>query len=455
MVSVGCANLAARDDSHPPDFDANDLLRLMYRYPTVSSPGAKAPTNRLPVDVTTAIHDALIGFKYWIVVGGPDNICFWSENHQIQFASVEYLAGQLFPGETFTNSGMTGLAHKAKARTRALRWLDERLKFGFSEWNSPGYYEEDFRALFNLVDFCDDALVARRASMVLDLLVFDLARFTENGSFGVTSGRCYQKIGGDFSQWKSSGWQQSVGELIQILFGTRGRFNGSSSPAAISYATSSYEVPTVLLSIGQDTPAHFVDRSRVSVDFGEAATWGIGFNGLADGMFWWGHAGYMTKETIANTRQILQSYGVANMQGNLQSALGFAYPVFLAMTDQELQDAADLASPITEGMCLTKANLSTYRNKDAMLSSVQNYRPGQIGPQQQIWQATLGMTAVVWGSLPGKREDDGPGYWTGNAAIPCASTATSACTTSVPIAGICSGQNQCRPNVNAPSLGQL
>jgi hypothetical protein len=471
-VDEGIAHLAARSDDHPPDFDANDLIRLIYLYPavpyvlahptvsgssssststttatkiTATSGAARAiraatayapalaaatgaapappppPHNRLPRDIDGKIRTALLNWKYWIDEGGPDDMVYWSENHQILFPTAEYLAGQLMPNERFTNSGMRGIDHKNKARPRVLRWLDERLKFGFNEWNSPGYYEEDFKALFNLVDFADDPLISRRASMVLDLMIFDLARFTEHGSFGVTSGRCYQKIGGDFSQWKANGWQQSVGNFIQILFGTRGRFDGSGAVSALFFATSQkYEVPAVLCAIGQDKPDYFVDRSRVSLDFDEGNDWGIGTKGLDDGMFWWAKGAYMAKQTIANTRWMIKSFNVHRLGNDIKDTLGFAYGAFLSMPDGALYAAADTLSPVTEGMCLTKANLYTYRNKDVMLSSVQDYRRGQVGPQQQVWQATLGMESVVFTTLPGKHESDGPGYWTGSAALPSA-----------------------------------
>ena len=79
---------------------------------------------------------------------------------------------------------LTGKARMARAKERLVRWLDDRLHFGFSEWNAPGYYDEHFTALFNLADFCLDEQIRRRAVMVLDLMVFDLARFNHAGSFG-------------------------------------------------------------------------------------------------------------------------------------------------------------------------------------------------------------------------------------------------------------------------------
>src|SRR5205085_5451815 len=109
----------------------------------------------------------------------------------------------------FPTAGVTGAEHVRRGRARALRWLDRRLRYGFSEWYSPVYYNEDILPLFNLVDFAPDADVRDRAAMVLDLVVFDLARLTQDGSFGVTSGRCYQ-------EHKLTGREQSVGDLIEV-----------------------------------------------------------------------------------------------------------------------------------------------------------------------------------------------------------------------------------------------
>ncbi len=74
-------------------------------------------------------------------------MCSWTENHYILFSSAAYLAGQLFPGELFSNSGEAGFQKMDKNRPRILRWLDLRFRTGFSEWLSHVYYDEDLTAL--------------------------------------------------------------------------------------------------------------------------------------------------------------------------------------------------------------------------------------------------------------------------------------------------------------------
>jgi hypothetical protein len=66
-------------------------------------------------------------------------------------------------------------------------------------------------------------------------------------------------------------------------------------------------------------------------------------------------------------------------------------------------------------------NIVTYRTPDTMLSSAQDYRPGEKGDHEHIWQATLGHDAIVFVNHPGAvSENDAhrAGYWHGNAVLP-------------------------------------
>jgi hypothetical protein len=68
-----------------------------------------------------------------------------------------------------------------------------------------------------------------------------------------------------------------------------------------------------------------------------------------------------------------------------------------------------------------KINKVTYKTPDYMLSSVQDYRPGEKGYQQHIWQATFDENAVVFVTHPACVSENGahrPGFWTGNYVLP-------------------------------------
>lgn len=67
------------------------------------------------------------------------------------------------------------------------------------------------------------------------------------------------------------------------------------------------------------------------------------------------------------------------------------------------------------------ANLVTYKTGDYMLSSVQDYRPGEQGAEEHLWQATLSPEAVVFSNHPACISEDEthrPGWWRGNAVLP-------------------------------------
>jgi len=66
-------------------------------------------------------------------------------------------------------------------------------------------------------------------------------------------------------------------------------------------------------------------------------------------------------------------------------------------------------------------NKVTYRTPDYMLSSAQDYHPGEPGEREHIWQATLGPQTVVFVTHPGcSSESDAhvPNFWLGNGVLP-------------------------------------
>ena len=68
-----------------------------------------------------------------------------------------------------------------------------------------------------------------------------------------------------------------------------------------------------------------------------------------------------------------------------------------------------------------EVNKVTYKTPDYMLASAQDFRPGQKGYQQHIWQATLGPDAVVFVNHPPCVSEDGahrPNFWAGNYVLP-------------------------------------
>lgn len=74
-----------------------------------------------------------------------------------------------------------------------------------------------------------------------------------------------------------------------------------------------------------------------------------------------------------------------------------------------------------EAGSLWSVNKVSYRTGDYLLSSAQDYKPGQPGNREHVWQATLGPDAVVFTNHPTcLSEDDShsPNLWAGNGILP-------------------------------------
>jgi hypothetical protein len=226
------------------DFGVNGLLRLLFLFgnQTWNDPAKPGVTKPLiPCTLQWEAVNQLLGFKYFgdEAARHPDpghTEVYWSENHQLLYATAEYLAGQLLADFTFkptvaartpanctTDAGpwlhytdpawaISADERMARAYRRLVRWLDHRLMFGLSEWTSPVYFDYDIAALLNLVDFCDNSAVADKAAMVLDIVLLELARFAGHGQGLGTAGRAYPSH-------KYTGWGASLCDTLQILFG--------------------------------------------------------------------------------------------------------------------------------------------------------------------------------------------------------------------------------------------
>jgi hypothetical protein len=168
-----------------------DVLRMLLLW--------SADRDTLPAHVVEAIRERLIGFRYWFTDPGPeaplfDSRWYWSENHRLIFHTIEHLAGQALPDETFTTAGLTGAEHVARSGTALTAWFDEKAGDGFSEWHSDAYYEKDLVPLLALAEWADDPALAERAATFADLVLLDLALHSHRDNVGATHGRSYMRF---------------------------------------------------------------------------------------------------------------------------------------------------------------------------------------------------------------------------------------------------------------------
>jgi len=363
-------------------------------------------------------------------VDAMDDMCYWSENHFILFSSGGYLSAQMYPSETFVASGETGAQRLPKFKKRVMQWLELRHRSGFSEWLSNVYYNEDMPALLALIELSADQEIKQLASMVLDLMMADMALNSFRGSFGSTHGRTYEN--------KMSGRNDHTGSAFGLMFGMRDVSVGNMSASMLA-ASTAYQLPHVIYEMAVDTERReLVNRQRMGITLDEntESKWGLDSRPVEKGgdieygMTFLTLEAYAHAHTVELFRNMLDSYGWWGNEFFLpfkENRILIEHPelfdmIFSEQTGvKELSELVGLAEKDLTRNMRPEVNIYTYRTPDYMLSTAQDWRPGYGGDQQSIWQATLGMDATCFTTHPakkGKNSQTTPNYWTGYGTLP-------------------------------------
>ncbi|NBC28820.1 MAG: hypothetical protein GVY29_02385 [Spirochaetes bacterium] len=384
------------------DFVMLGIIRARRQFPESSL---------LSADLHSRMKRSILDFKYHPEEPGLDSLCTWTENHQIMFAANAFLAGKLYPEETFTNSGERGREKALRARPRILKWLDLRYKTGFSEWLSHIYYDEDITALTNLIDFSGDLEIVEKSTVVLDLIFLDMALNSFRGTFGSTHGRSY-------AEEKRDGHLESTADTSKLMFGM-GIFSGRDNMSAVSLALSEYRLPEAIYAIATDRRTTFENRQRAGIRIAEAKRWGLTTRpGDVESAM-----ALLTLEAYTHPRTIMQMLELFDRFRWWRNAFfgPFASYRRLLTALRKTRLLPLLARLIEKDITRNvreEVNILTYRSPEAMLSTAQDWKAGYGGDQQHILQATLSARAVVFPTHPGHAENTSGGYWVGSGTLP-------------------------------------
>lgn len=357
-------------------------------------------SSQIPDAVKAEAKKMILDAKYWIDEGGYEkNPCYFTENHQMLFHSCEYMAGQLYPDEVFTNNGKTGRWHMEHARPLILDWLQWRFRFGFSEWLSNGYYHEDLLSTSPLALLAQDPEVRVKAQMIVDQLLFDIGMNSYKGVFGSSHGRsycaniCHDKDGC---------------ATVRVVFLENGYQEPALSPAATLLAAMDFKPAPVLISIAnaEGTVEH---KQRMSIKPEEAAALGVDPAKPENLFLFWGMQAFSHRLVVDNTLAISSNPGY--------------YLKERAKAYKENFELCDKAGLHTDDDCdytsMPQADVYTYKTDDYMVSVAQNFKKGKFGFQQHIWQVSLGGKALVFTNHPGSGEyNNRPNRWAGNKILP-------------------------------------
>lgn len=200
MLSVQSEYLKNRFDCS--DFRVQLLFKIYKDY-----------SEKLSERCSELIKNTFLNFKYFMDEPGDDSMCYWSENHQILFAVAEYLAGQQWKNEIFTNSGMSGEEHRKKAEQRINAWMEQRFNYGFSEYLSNNYLAEDLAPMANFIAYSDDKTATEKMKIIMDILWLDVALNSVNNRLVAVSSRMYgNNKAGNF-------YGNSIAAAMNILWG--------------------------------------------------------------------------------------------------------------------------------------------------------------------------------------------------------------------------------------------
>ncbi|MCK5206615.1 MAG: hypothetical protein KAQ79_01295, partial [Cyclobacteriaceae bacterium] len=259
------------------DFRMVNMVRTLYDF-----------GDQIPKDYKDKIENVLFNFRYWWDEPGENSMCYWSENHQILFASAEYLVGQLYPDTVFPSSGLTGKQHMAKAKIRALDWLEMRWKYGFIEFYSGVYYKEDIGALINIIDLAEDEELVKKSQIIMDLLFYDVAAQNIGTMFITTSGRAY-------SGNRKGGSGANLGGMTRYYWG-----DGEERGPGMMYGmmlTEIYQLPPVLAAIALDSSNVIIKQSN-GLDLSELKAEGYFGTDNRSMMMQWGMESFTNPEVV-------------------------------------------------------------------------------------------------------------------------------------------------------------
>ena len=396
-----CDYIDIREDCN--DFRMIALQRLYIQYHHV-----------LPDAVKERIKQTVLNFRYWMTEKGTDNMCYWSENHQLLFASIEYVGASLFKDDIFTNEDKLGKQKIAYAKERINHWFDQRFRTGFIEWHSHVYYAEDLGALLHLIDFAEDKEIQEKATIITDILFLDVAMHSFKGNFALTHGRSYEKQ-------KKQPSQAVIAPIVSDVFGlTEVPYDSTHIGAIFSYRMN-YKLPSIIKDIAQDESTTII-KDQMGYDL-KTIHKELDFNNPLDRFVLWQMEGFSNPEIINHSIDMLNEYDLLNNEF-LSNFKIVSHPLLRKLHILPL--LSKILRPVTNGVAIQQVNTYTYKTKDYSMSTAQRHQAGTCGDQHHIMNICLGSDFNIFITHPAvvPYADDNaylslsPNNWVGNGRMP-------------------------------------
>ena len=385
--------------------------------------------HRLAEENKAEIKKCLTGFKYWMdqYDGRKDSMCHWSENHQILFATTEYLAGCQWPDAIFAD-GKNGEEHVTMAKERIEAWMSQRYYYGFNEYYSNNYYPEDIAPMANFIQFArdDDSDMVDRMKIVMDVIWIDIATQSykyvdDNGTtqyaFMSASGRMYM------DNKSSDDTGNRLRPYINLVLENGDDYKTNSNRFFVCFrrmyeATVDgepiYQLPEVIKEIFNDASEKQVVKSSNGITIAELVTDGFIGQSVGQIMMQMGMEAFSNKEVIDNSIDYLNKNKLFSNEFLNDFKLVNLWP--LTMTDS-LGFASGMLNPSTNGKAIQRANVYTYQTSYYSMSTSQEHFAGDYADQHQINISTLASDLSVYTAQPMRNSTRGQ-YWVGYGRLP-------------------------------------
>ncbi len=381
------------------------------------------------------IKETFLGFKYFMDEPGDDSMCYWSENHQILFAVSEYLAGQEWPDEIFTNDGKTGKEHLRKATTRIDAWMQQRFDYGFSEYLSNNYLAEDIAPMADFIAYAEDKKRVEQMKIIMDVLWLDVALNSVNNRFVAVSSRMYGNnkaancIGNSIQSAMNILWGKETSE--RMLF----RSEVSDSEKELVAASLSkkpnyivlcfndavekghYTLPEAIKDIAVSNEC-FVSKMSCGLSPDDMVNENLIGQSDACIMAQTGAETFTNPQVIRNTLEYMK-------KNRLYTNKFLSYFKFLNLTVLRCVNwhkFAERHSIMPHGIALGRGNVYTYRNAHYSMSTDICKDVGLCGAQDHVWTANIAEELALFTTHPAGNGNGkygaSPGYWVGNGRRP-------------------------------------
>ena len=400
------------------DFTASGLIRFYLEN-----------KHRLMDENKEEIRRCLTGFKYWMdqYDGRDDSMCHWSENHQILFATTEYLAGAEWQDSVFAD-GKTGEEHVQMAKERIDAWTKQRYYYGFSEYYSNNYYPEDIAPMANFIQFAreEDTLSVERMKIVMDIIFIDIAtqslKYTDKDgkvqyAFMSASGRMYM------DNKSSDDTGNRLRPYINLVLENGEDYKEESNRFFVCFrrmyeaekgGEPVYRLPEVIKEIFYDTADERIVKSSNGITIAELVEAGLVGGEVDQIMMQMGMEAFSNPEVIDNAISYLRENKLFANEFLNDFKIVNLWPL---TTTGSLGFLSSLLDPATNGKAIQRANVYTYRNSYYSMSTSQAHFAGDYADQHQINLATLAGDLSVYTAQPMRNSTRGQ-YWVGYGRLP-------------------------------------